>query len=158
MLSGYSYSQGVCEWYRFCLTLHCLLTSVKLVDLFAIIKMLDKLEQAYIRDAVSAKDYEPACEKLISQYKTLYETMRELVSMHAVPCIEPDGKHAWFAPMHHGPTPISSSGAFWIIGSKFGSPDPSLCAFAVTSQLVPEVCLGAVVTLGPVYNHSRCLF
>lgn len=57
------------------------LISFTTVDLFAIIKMLDKLEQAYIRDAVTAKEYEPACERLISQYKTLYETMRELVSM-----------------------------------------------------------------------------
>eukprot|EP00884_Botryococcus_braunii_P007991 jgi/Botrbrau1/17193/Bobra.0157s0082.1 len=51
----------------------------KHADLFAIIKMLEKLERAYIRDAVTAKDYEPACERLISQYKTLYETMRTLV-------------------------------------------------------------------------------
>jgi len=48
-------------------------------DLFAILKTTEKLERAYVRDAVSAKEYEPACEKLIGQFKTLYSTIKEQV-------------------------------------------------------------------------------
>lgn len=49
-------------------------------DLFAILKTTEKLERAYVRDAISAKDYEPFCSKLIGQFKTLYETLRDQVS------------------------------------------------------------------------------
>ncbi|GAB4818989.1 hypothetical protein N2152v2_006035 [Parachlorella kessleri] len=48
-------------------------------DLFTILKATEKLERAWTRDAISAKDYEPACEKLIAQFKTLYDTIRESV-------------------------------------------------------------------------------
>jgi len=48
-------------------------------DLFAIFKTTEKLERAYVRDAVSSKEYEPACQKLIGQYKTLWETLRDTV-------------------------------------------------------------------------------
>lgn len=48
-------------------------------DLFAIFKTTEKLERAYVRDAISSKDYEPACQKLIGQYKTLWETLRDTV-------------------------------------------------------------------------------
>ena len=33
-----------------------------------------------MRDAISAKEYEPLCSKLIGQYKTLYESLRDQVS------------------------------------------------------------------------------
>jgi hypothetical protein len=56
-----------------------------LPDLFSIIKMTEKLERSYVRDAVTAKDYEPACEKLISQYRTLSESMRPAVRPHWIP-------------------------------------------------------------------------
>lgn len=48
-------------------------------DLFAILKSTEKLERAYVRDAISAKEYEPLCSKLIGQYKTLYESLRDQV-------------------------------------------------------------------------------
>ena len=48
-------------------------------DLFAIVKTTEKLERAYVRDAISAKDYEPLCEKLIAQFRTLWETLRDMV-------------------------------------------------------------------------------
>ena len=51
-----------------------------LADLFAIVKTTEKLERAYVRDAISAKDYEPLCEKLIAQFRTLWETLRDTVS------------------------------------------------------------------------------
>lgn len=46
-------------------------------DLYAIIKTIEKLERAYVRDAVTAKDYEPASQKLLSQYRTLWDTVRD---------------------------------------------------------------------------------
>lgn len=49
------------------------------VDLFAILKSTEKLERAYVRDAISAREYEPLCSKLIGQYKTLYESLRDQV-------------------------------------------------------------------------------
>ncbi|KAK9808285.1 hypothetical protein WJX73_007572 [Symbiochloris irregularis] len=48
-------------------------------DLFAILKTTEKLERAYVRDAVTAKDYEIQCSKLIAQFKTLWDTLRESV-------------------------------------------------------------------------------
>ena len=58
-----------------------------LADLFAILKSTDKLERAYVRDDISAKEYEPLCSKLIGQFKTLYETLREevLPRNHPIP-------------------------------------------------------------------------
>ncbi len=50
-------------------------------DLFAIVKTTEKLERAYVRDAISAKDYEPLCEKLIAQFRTLWETLRDTVQL-----------------------------------------------------------------------------
>ncbi|GHP11990.1 hypothetical protein PPROV_001071700 [Pycnococcus provasolii] len=40
-------------------------------DLFAILKTCEKLELAYVRGAITPADYEPACEQLIAQFKTL---------------------------------------------------------------------------------------
>lgn len=48
-------------------------------DLYAILKTTEKLERAYVRDDISAKDYEPACQKLIAQFRTLWETLRDKV-------------------------------------------------------------------------------
>ncbi|WIA28037.1 hypothetical protein OEZ86_010623 [Tetradesmus obliquus] len=50
-----------------------------LADLFAILKCTEKLERAYVRDGVSAKDYEAACEKLIAQFRMLWGSMKETV-------------------------------------------------------------------------------
>ncbi|KIZ01545.1 Vacuolar protein sorting-associated like protein 28 [Monoraphidium neglectum] len=54
-----------------------------LEHLFAIIKATEKLERAYVRDDVTAADYEGACEKLIAQFKVLWGSMRD-----AVPSVE----------------------------------------------------------------------
>ncbi|KAL3699472.1 hypothetical protein R1sor_017494 [Riccia sorocarpa] len=48
-------------------------------DLFAIIKTTEKLEKAYVRDVISAKEYEPGCAKLIAQFRTLKTTLRDTV-------------------------------------------------------------------------------
>ncbi|OAE22008.1 hypothetical protein AXG93_4804s1130 [Marchantia polymorpha subsp. ruderalis] len=48
-------------------------------DLFAIIKTTEKLEKAYVRDVISAKEYEPACAKLIAQFRTLKTTLKDTV-------------------------------------------------------------------------------
>eukprot|EP00894_Picocystis_sp_ML_P002220 jgi/Pico_ML_1/52737/g3401.t1 len=48
-------------------------------DLFAIIKTTEKLERAYVRDAVSANEYEPACQKLLAQFKTLSASLKNTV-------------------------------------------------------------------------------
>ena len=55
-------------------------------DLFAILKTTEKLERAYVRDAISAKDYEPGCQKLIGQFKTLWESLRDEVGMAGAGC------------------------------------------------------------------------
>lgn len=48
-------------------------------DLFAILKCTEKLERAYIRDGINAKDYEAQCEKLIAQFRMLWGSMKETV-------------------------------------------------------------------------------
>lgn len=48
-------------------------------DLFAIIKTTEKLEKAYVRDVISAREYEPACTKLIAQFRTLKTAVRDTV-------------------------------------------------------------------------------
>lgn len=45
-------------------------------DLYAILKTTEKLERAYVRDAVSAAEYGPECAKLIAQFRTLWEAAR----------------------------------------------------------------------------------
>jgi ESCRT-I complex subunit VPS28 len=47
-----------------------------LADLFAIFRATERLERAYVRDAVTAGDYERACERLIAQFRTLWGSMR----------------------------------------------------------------------------------
>lgn len=41
-----------------------------MADLYAIIKTMEHLEKAYVKDAISAEAYTPACTKLIAQYRT----------------------------------------------------------------------------------------
>ncbi|GBG91065.1 hypothetical protein CBR_g51799 [Chara braunii] len=48
-------------------------------DLFAIIKTTEKLEKAYVRDVINGKQYEPACNKLIGQFKTLRTSLKDTV-------------------------------------------------------------------------------
>eukprot|EP01018_Ginkgo_biloba_P014518 Gb_37209 [translate_table: standard] len=48
-------------------------------DLFAIIRTMEKLEKAYVRDVISPKDYEPECAKLIAQFKTLTTSLKDTV-------------------------------------------------------------------------------
>eukprot|EP00271_Cylindrocystis_brebissonii_P002381 TRINITY_DN12975_c0_g1_i1.p1 TRINITY_DN12975_c0_g1~~TRINITY_DN12975_c0_g1_i1.p1 ORF type:complete len:217 (+),score=29.20 TRINITY_DN12975_c0_g1_i1:281-931(+) len=48
-------------------------------DLYAIIITTEKLEKAYVRDIVSAKEYEPASTKLLAQFKTLRTTLKDTV-------------------------------------------------------------------------------
>lgn len=50
-----------------------------LADLFAILKCTEKLERAYVRDGINAKDYEAQCEKLIAQFRMLWGSMKETV-------------------------------------------------------------------------------
>jgi hypothetical protein len=38
------------------------------------------LESAFTKDAVSAEEYEPACQKLLSQFKTLRDALGDAVS------------------------------------------------------------------------------
>lgn len=49
-------------------------------DLYAILKCTEKLERAYVRDGVTAKDYEAQCEKLIAQFRMLWGSMKQTVS------------------------------------------------------------------------------
>jgi ESCRT-I complex subunit VPS28 len=50
-------------------------------DLYAIIRVTEKLERAYVRDLVSAADYETECLKLISQFNTLSSSLAGLVTI-----------------------------------------------------------------------------
>ncbi|CEO96083.1 Vacuolar protein sorting-associated protein [Plasmodiophora brassicae] len=49
----------------------------KLADLYAILLTTEHLETAYVRDAVTAGDYAPACAKLIAQFKTVKDAVAE---------------------------------------------------------------------------------
>eukprot|EP00128_Syssomonas_multiformis_P003014 Colp12_sorted_trinity150504_noHs@11820 len=48
-----------------------------MADLFAIISTIELLEKAYIRDSITPAEYTPACEKLIAQYKTAQNLVKE---------------------------------------------------------------------------------
>jgi len=43
------------------------------------VKSVEKLERAYVRDVISAEKYEPACQKLLSQFKTVWNSMIDSV-------------------------------------------------------------------------------
>jgi len=42
----------------------------RLAELYSLIKAVEMLERAFVRDAVSSKDYAPACKDLIAKYRT----------------------------------------------------------------------------------------
>ena len=73
-----------CPLHALTYTYNCLLKFFHTApDLFAILKTTEKLERAYVRDAICAKDYEPACEKLIAQFKTLWDSLRDTVRINS---------------------------------------------------------------------------
>ncbi|KXZ55649.1 hypothetical protein GPECTOR_2g1199 [Gonium pectorale] len=47
--------------------------------LYAIIKTTEKLERAFVRDAIDAEQYEEACGKLIGQFRVLWSSMKDTV-------------------------------------------------------------------------------
>ncbi|CAB4016699.1 Hypothetical predicted protein, partial [Paramuricea clavata] len=47
-----------------------------LADLFAVINTLQALEKAYIKDAVTPKEYTAACSKLLVQYKAAFKQVQ----------------------------------------------------------------------------------
>jgi len=61
-----------------------------MADLYAIIKTVEHLEKAYVKDAIPAEKYEPACTKLIAQYRTacgLVEmNVDDFVTMYKLDC------------------------------------------------------------------------
>ncbi|KAK7040782.1 Vacuolar protein-sorting-associated protein 28 [Paramarasmius palmivorus] len=56
-----------------------------LATLFGILTSIHYLEAAYLRDAVSAAEYTPACTRLLSQYNTI---MKQKIVRDEVPSIE----------------------------------------------------------------------
>ena len=56
-------------------------------DLYAIIKTTEKLERAFVRDAIGAEEYEEACGRLIGQFKVLWSSMKDSVRMRTRNCI-----------------------------------------------------------------------
>jgi len=50
-----------------------------MADLYSIIKTVEHLEKAYVRDSISAKDYTPACSKLIAQFKSAQNLVKDTV-------------------------------------------------------------------------------
>ncbi|TPX60499.1 hypothetical protein SpCBS45565_g07473 [Spizellomyces sp. 'palustris'] len=50
-----------------------------MADLYGILVVTEYLERAYIRDAISAQEYTPACLKLIAQYKTALNLVSDVV-------------------------------------------------------------------------------
>jgi len=61
-----------------------------MADLYAIIKTVEHLEKAYVKDAIPAEQYEPACAKLIAQYRTACGLVEmnpdEFVVMYKLDC------------------------------------------------------------------------
>ncbi|TEB22096.1 vacuolar protein sorting-associated protein 28 [Coprinellus micaceus] len=51
----------------------------RLGTLFGIIVALDYLERAYVRDSIPATEYSPACNRLLSQYKTMFKLVEDEV-------------------------------------------------------------------------------
>eukprot|EP00245_Coleochaete_scutata_P007543 TRINITY_DN22995_c0_g1_i1.p1 TRINITY_DN22995_c0_g1~~TRINITY_DN22995_c0_g1_i1.p1 ORF type:complete len:230 (-),score=52.33 TRINITY_DN22995_c0_g1_i1:523-1161(-) len=48
-------------------------------NLYAIIKTTEKLEKAFVRSTISEADYEPACLNLITQFRSLRNSIKEMV-------------------------------------------------------------------------------
>ena len=79
-------------------------------DLYAIIKATEKLERAYVRDAIRPEEYESTCEKLIQQFKVLSGSLKTLVGRGA--CV-----HACtWAPAAH----VHAAGYQAMLGSGLG--------------------------------------
>ncbi|PRP83112.1 hypothetical protein PROFUN_09791 [Planoprotostelium fungivorum] len=51
-----------------------------IADLYSIIKTVEALEKAYVRDAVSFEDYKRQCSRLITQFKTAQNVTREHIT------------------------------------------------------------------------------
>ena len=64
----------------------CCLPGLPLTDLYALLKTTEKLERAFVRDAIAPKDYTPACERLIGQFKTLWDSIRSSVRSSEAAC------------------------------------------------------------------------
>eukprot|EP00123_Amoebidium_parasiticum_P012408 comp21333_c0_seq1/m.29232 comp21333_c0_seq1/g.29232 ORF comp21333_c0_seq1/g.29232 comp21333_c0_seq1/m.29232 type:complete len:288 (-) comp21333_c0_seq1:343-1206(-) len=50
-----------------------------MADLFAIVQTTEHLEKAYIKDSITPREYTPACEKLIAQFKTCMNLLKDEV-------------------------------------------------------------------------------
>eukprot|EP00164_Ancoracysta_twista_P000071 GFYU01000096.1.p1 GENE.GFYU01000096.1~~GFYU01000096.1.p1 ORF type:complete len:279 (+),score=51.70 GFYU01000096.1:142-978(+) len=50
-----------------------------LADMYAIIRTIEQLEKAYVRDFVVADEYTNACKKLLAQYKTLHSALKDTI-------------------------------------------------------------------------------
>jgi ESCRT-I complex subunit VPS28 len=48
-----------------------------LADLYSLLVTMEHIETAYVRDLISTGDYTPLCAKLIAQYKTLQENLKD---------------------------------------------------------------------------------
>ncbi|KAK4758901.1 hypothetical protein SAY87_020202 [Trapa incisa] len=48
-------------------------------ELYAIIRATEKLEKAYIRDIIGPSEYEVECQKLITHYRTLASTLKDII-------------------------------------------------------------------------------
>ncbi|PKI43642.1 vacuolar protein sorting-associated protein 28 homolog 2 [Punica granatum] len=48
-------------------------------ELYAIIRATEKVEKAYIRDIITPSEYELECQKLITHYRTLASTLKDIV-------------------------------------------------------------------------------
>lgn len=48
-------------------------TYSSLAELYSIVVTLDGLEKAYIRDSITAEEYTPICQRLITQYKAVLQ-------------------------------------------------------------------------------------
>eukprot|EP00126_Sphaerothecum_destruens_P015450 Sdes_comp9454_c0_seq1m917 len=51
-----------------------------MADLYAIIVSIEYLERAYIKDSITPREYTPACEKLLAQYKVALNLVQDHVS------------------------------------------------------------------------------
>eukprot|EP00741_Cyanophora_paradoxa_P015202 tig00020850_g14673.t1 len=49
-----------------------------MADLYSLLRTLELLEKAYTRDAIAQKDYAPACQKMISQYRASQQAFQQV--------------------------------------------------------------------------------
>ncbi|KAI6156693.1 vacuolar protein sorting-associated [Pisolithus tinctorius] len=52
-----------------------------LATLFGIVVTLDFLERAYVRDSITSAEYSPACTRLLSQYMTMLNLVKDSIPM-----------------------------------------------------------------------------